>query len=181
MRSWKQHKVIILEFWRPEGQNGCQWANIMVLTGVHFFGGLKEKSISLPFSLSRGSLHVLACGFFPDSNHITPISASAVTSSLTIILTSCFTSLVAKTVKNLPAMQETWLQSLGWEDLLEKEMATHSSVLAWRVPWTEEPGGLQSFGSQRVRHNWATNAFQFHLFYLQGPLQLHWTHLDNPR
>ena len=53
-------------------------------------------------------------------------------------------SLVAKTIKNLPAMQETWVQSLGWEDPLEKEMATHSSVLAWRSPWTEEPGGLQS-------------------------------------
>ena len=56
-------------------------------------------------------------------------------------------------VKNLPAMQdlqETWLQPLGWEDPLEKEMATSTSVLAWRIPWTEEPGGLQSLGSQRV-------------------------------
>ena len=56
-------------------------------------------------------------------------------------------------VKNLPAMQETRVRSLGWEDPLEKEMATHSSVLAWRIPWTEEPRGLQSTGSQRVRHN----------------------------
>ena len=56
-------------------------------------------------------------------------------------------------VKNLPAMQETWVRSLGQEDLLEKEMATHSSILARRNPWTEEPGGLQSMGSQRVRHN----------------------------
>ena len=62
-------------------------------------------------------------------------------------------SLVAQTVKNLPAMQETCVQSLGWEDPLEKEMATHSSVLAWRIPWTEEPGGLQSMGSQRVGHD----------------------------
>ena len=53
-------------------------------------------------------------------------------------------------VKNLPAMQETWVQSLGQEDPLEKEMATHSSILAWRNPWTEEPGGLQSMGSQGV-------------------------------
>ena len=52
-------------------------------------------------------------------------------------------------VKNLPAMQETWVQSLGWEDLLAKEMATHSSILAWRIPWTEEPGWLQSVGLQR--------------------------------
>ena len=56
-------------------------------------------------------------------------------------------------VKNLPAVQETWVQSLGWEDPLEKEMATHSSILAWRIPRTEEPGGLQSMGSQRVGHN----------------------------
>ena len=56
-------------------------------------------------------------------------------------------------VKNLLAMWETQVRSLGWEDLLEEEMATHSSILAWRIPWTEEPGGLQSMGSQRVRHD----------------------------
>ena len=61
-------------------------------------------------------------------------------------------SLVAQAVKNLPAMQETQVQSLGQEDPLEKQMATHSSILAWRIPWTEEPGGLQSMGLQRVRH-----------------------------
>ena len=60
-------------------------------------------------------------------------------------------------IKNLPAMWETWVWSLGWEDSLEKGMATHSSVLAWRIPWTEEPGGLQSMGLQRVRHYWVTN------------------------
>ena len=59
----------------------------------------------------------------------------------------------AEMVRNLPAMQETWVQSLGQEDPLEKGMATHSSILAWRIPWTEEPGMLQSMGSQRVRHN----------------------------
>ena len=57
-------------------------------------------------------------------------------------------SLVAQLVKNLPAMQETRVRALGWEDPLEKEMATRSSILAWRIPWTEEPGGLQSMGSQ---------------------------------
>ena len=56
-------------------------------------------------------------------------------------------------VKHLPAMQETWVQFLGREDPLEKEMATHSSIFAWRIPRTEEPGGLQSMGSQRVRHD----------------------------
>ena len=60
---------------------------------------------------------------------------------------------MAQRLKCLPAMQETWVQSLGWEDLLEKEMATRSSTLAWRTPWTEEPGGLQSTGSQRVGHD----------------------------
>ena len=54
-------------------------------------------------------------------------------------------------------MRDTWVWSLGWEDTLEKEMATHSSILAWRIPWTEEPGRLQSTGSQRVRHDWATS------------------------
>ena len=58
------------------------------------------------------------------------------------------TSLVAQMVKRLPTMQETRVQSLGWEDLLEKEMATHSSILAWKIPWMEEPGRLQSIGSQ---------------------------------
>ena len=56
--------------------------------------------------------------------------------------------LVAQMVKNLPAMQETWIQSLGWEDPLEKRMLTHSCILAWRIPWTEEPGRLQSIASQ---------------------------------
>ena len=63
------------------------------------------------------------------------------------------TSLVAQTVKRLPTMRETWVQSLGREDLLEKEMASHSSILAWKIPWTEEPGRLQSMGSQRIGHD----------------------------
>ena len=61
-----------------------------------------------------------------------------------------WTSLVAQTVKNPPAMRETWVPSVGWEDPLEEGMATHSSNLAWRIPWTEKPGGLQSMGSQQV-------------------------------
>ena len=60
---------------------------------------------------------------------------------------------MAQTVKRLSTMRETWVRSLGWEDPLEKEMATHFSILAWRIPWTEEPGGLQSTGSQRVGHD----------------------------
>ena len=69
--------------------------------------------------------------------------------------------LVAQMVKNLPAMQETQVQSLGWENPLEKGMAIHSSILAWRIPWTEESGRLESMGSQRVRQDWATNTFTF--------------------
>ena len=59
-------------------------------------------------------------------------------------------SLVVQMINNPPAMQETWVQSLVWEDSLEKEMASHSSIFAWRIPWTEEPGGLQSMGPHRV-------------------------------
>ena len=66
-------------------------------------------------------------------------------------------SLMAQTVKNLPAMWETRVWSLGREDPLEKEMATHSSILTWKIPWTEEPGRLQSMGSKRVGHDWATS------------------------
>ena len=69
-------------------------------------------------------------------------------------------SLVAQMVKHLPTTWETWVRSLGQEDPLEKEMATHSSTLAWRIPWTEDPGRLQPMGSQRVRHNF-TFTFTF--------------------
>ena len=71
------------------------------------------------------------------------------------------TSLVAQFLKNLPAIWETRVQSLDWEDPLEKEITTHSSIFAWRIPWTEEPGRLQSMGSQRLGHNWVTNTFFF--------------------
>ena len=71
---------------------------------------------------------------------------------------------MAQKVKNLPAMQETLIQSLGQELNLEKGMAAHSSILTWEIPWTEEPGGLQSVGSQRVRHNWETNTFTLFIF-----------------
>ena len=68
-------------------------------------------------------------------------------------------------VKNLPAMWETWVWSLGREDPLEKGMTTHSSILAWRIWWTEEPGRLHSMGSQRVRHNWVTNTLFLRLWW----------------
>ena len=68
---------------------------------------------------------------------------------------------MAQMVKNLPAVQETLAQFPGREDPLKKEMATHSSILAWRIPWTVEPGGLESMGLQRVKHDWVTNTFRF--------------------
>ena len=73
-------------------------------------------------------------------------------------------SLVAQMVNNLPGI---WVQSLGWEDLLEKAIATHSSILAWEIPWTEELGGLQSMGLQSIGHNWATNTITIN-YMIQG-------------
>ena len=70
--------------------------------------------------------------------------------SVTLYHKSSYATLVAQKVKNLSSILKTQIQSLDWEDPLEKEMATHSSILAWRIPWTEEPGGLQSTGSQSV-------------------------------
>ena len=69
-------------------------------------------------------------------------------------------------VKNPPAKQETWIQSLGGEDLLVEEMATHSSILAWRIPWTEEPGRIQPMGSQRVGHDCVSNSFSHKIMML---------------
>ena len=83
-----------------------------------------------------------------DENYVPDLSICQIMSNL-----YSWASLVAQTVKDLPAMQETWVRSLGWEDPLEKGMATHSSILAWRIPWTKEPGRLWSMESQRVRHD----------------------------
>ena len=91
-------------------------------------------------------------------------------SVFTYNLTNLF-SLVAQMVKNLPAMQETGVQSLGQEDPLEKEIATHSSILAWRIPWTEEPGGLQSMGSQRVGHDLVPNTHTWTNLFIRKALQ----------
>ena len=69
---------------------------------------------------------------------------------------------MAQSVKNLPAVLETRVRPLGWEDPLEKKVATHSSILAWKIPWTEDPVRLQPMGSQRVGHDWATNTLTVH-------------------
>ena len=78
-----------------------------------------------------------------------------------------YTSLVVQMVKHLPTMRETWVRSLGRKDLPEKEMATHSSTFAWKIPWTEEHGRLQFMGLQRVGHNWATKHHHHNTFLLE--------------
>ena len=83
---------------------------------------------------------------------------------------SHYSSLVAHTVKHLPTMWETQVRSLGREDPVEKEVATHSSIPAWRIPWTEEPGKLQSMGSQIVRHDWVTSLSFFLSLQDSGPV-----------
>ena len=92
------------------------------------------------------------------------------------LLSKSRTSLVAQTVKHLPTMRETWVRSLGWEDPLEKEMASHSSTLAQKIPRTEEPSRLQSTGSQRVGHNWVISlhftSLHFSKSTQNGPLYL---------
>ena len=88
-------------------------------------------------------------------------------------------SLVTQTIKNLPAMQEIWVWSLGWEDPLEEGMAHRPSILFWRIPWTEEPGGLQSMRSQRVGHDWKTEHTNAHIsgVYMPVPISRWWLEL----
>ena len=89
-------------------------------------------------------------------------------------------SLVAQTVESLPAMQETRVQSTGQEDPLEKEMATHSSILAWKIPWMEKPGGLQSTGSLTIGHDWTTIIYFFYLKDYKISLVAQWLRICLP-
>ena len=87
-------------------------------------------------------------------------------------------SLVAQMVKNLPAIREILVWSLGWEDLLEKGTATHSGIVAWKIPWTEEPGGLQSMGLQRIGHDWVPRPTLLLTFTFSGTsLPVQWLRL----
>ena len=113
----------------------CQLACISVLYQYHTV----VMTVALQYSLKSGNLIPPALFFFL---------------KITLATCSLWASLRAQLVRNPPAMQETWVWSLGQEDPLEKEMATHSSTLAWKSPWTEKPGKLQSMGLQRVRHDW---------------------------
>ena len=94
--------------------------------------------------ISRSHHSKKDCSFFP---------SLILANQTTLIYGLYWASLVTQTVKNLPAMQEHQVRSLGWEDPLEEGMSTHSSILVWRIPWTEEPGRLQSIGLHRVRHD----------------------------
>ena len=111
----------------------CSREKMKVLWSQHF------AKISSRFPIACQVRHIVFISIFYAKLHIV------------------WVSLMAQMVKNLPAMRETLVRSLGWEDPLEKGMATQSRILAWRIPWTEEPGGLQSMESQRIRHDWATN------------------------
>ena len=107
--------------------------SLLCLFKSHFFFRPRQLKFSLKTSSSVLVLtHLAPSPCYPEF----PVSTS-----------------LAQTVKNLCAMQETWVRSLGWEDPLEKGIATRSSVLAWEIPWTEEPGGLQSIGALRIEHN----------------------------
>ena len=105
---------------------------------------LKDKIFLLFYPISAGFLRFISSL----KSLLSPISPT--------IICLQFDSLLTQTVKNPPAMLETWVRSLSWEDPLEKGTDTHSSILAWRIPWTEKPGRLQSMRSQRVGYNWVT-------------------------
>ena len=126
-----------------------RWVISWWLQSVLWMETEMENSIKMTLSeqcqVMQPQGELFFCGVFPTSDHL--VLPTALDGA----------SLVAQRLKYLPAMQETWVRFLGWEDPLEKEMATHSSILAWRIPWTEKPGGLQSMGSQRVGHDRVTS------------------------
>ena len=119
---------------------GGDWSNARMNHGVS--EEVYHRLLPVPCIVGEKSLKNIHLGRKPGTLFFVCLSAKFLRDSL-----------VAQRLKCLPAMQETWVLSLGQEDPLEKEMATHSSILAWRIPWMEEPGGLQSTGSQRVGHD----------------------------
>ena len=135
-----------LMLWNIEGGRRRRWQRMRWLDGI---------TTSMGMSLSRlwefdGEGNLACCSPLGHQESCTTEWVNWTEQNRYIFLK------IAQTVKNLHAMQETWVWSLGWDDPLEKGVATHSSILARRIPWTEEPGGLQSMGLQRVGHDWAT-------------------------
>ena len=124
----------------------------------NYFGGMTNKSI---FSFCSVIFKISVRWASRISNRQLGLGQEHRGSKLCIwVLLKWGASMVAQMVKNLPAIRETWVQNLGQKDALEKGMATHSSILVWRISWTKEPGGLQAMGLQKVRHDWVSNTFQ---------------------
>ena len=111
-----------------------------MIQGYYIYCSLRLSSLRLRIHRVLSNIHIWHSSFI-----------------CSLLIFVAWASLVAQMVKCLPTMRETQVQSLGREDLLEKEMATHSRILAWKIPWMEEPVRLQSMGSQRVGHEWATS------------------------
>ena len=124
-----------------------KWHPTPVFLSGKFYG---QRSLAVYSGVTKGRMQLSNWGHTPqnqDKDHRGPSPLGA----------AIWASPVAHMVNNLPAIQKTWIRSLGLENPLEEEMATQSSILAWRTPWTEESGGLQSMGSQRVGHDWVTD------------------------
>ena len=182
LTQWRQCKLWFEKGWAPTTpvinfEGGCSRSRSMPGTAsVRSLDGRQQD----PCSKCRWGLHrgrVIRSRNFParerKTHHSPVVKGKAILSIVIVFLChvlwlfssvrffwgdelETWASLVVQMVKNPPAMRETWVWSLVWEDALEKGMATHARILAWRIPWTEEPSGLWSMGWQRVRHNWMT-------------------------
>ena len=166
---WNQFSVLVLF---------QEWPSELFLTDPSVWGSWAVQFLSLPahpavrnpfaYSLLPPSeLRILwqACYSLASIPQIWEFVEISCCLLLLCVLAACLfnsrASLMAQMVKNLPAVQKTWIWFLGWKDPLQKGMATHSSILAWRIPWTKEPCGLQFMGLQRVGHDWVTKCFHF--------------------
>ena len=118
----------------------------------------KMQSTSFPWHLAKENRNLIPLHMTQSYSYLKMCSKSC--TFFIYLFGKHWAPLVAQTVENLPAVQETWVQSLGQENPLEKAVVTHVSILVWRIPWTEEPGGLQSTGSQRLRHDRVTYTWQ---------------------
>ena len=149
----------------------CLWVNNTTISTNSRNSPKRNKNIGSCKELNTDVLSSFIC-CSPKLNR-THMYVSRSWVKLCYIHNSRTASLVAQTVKYLPAVWKTQVRSLGWEDPLVKELATHSSTLAWKIPWTKEPGRLQSMGSQRVGHDWVTSLYIVeYYFILQVPFYI---------